>query len=166
MALLTTFLSSCSAAHWLNLPVAPNGLSLNSPYSETEPDFVGDRYLAFVSDRNGSQDIYLYDLQERHLIDLPELNSVDSVAAHPRLSSDGRYLVFEGNTQGTSNIYLYDRKMHVLKNLTAALNADVRHPSISADGSLIVFESNAQGRWNLELYNRFGKPVPIPNNSG
>lgn len=163
IALVATLLSSCSGAHWLSLPLDADGRGVNSPYAETEPDLASDRYLAFVSDRKGSPDIYLYDLHEKTLIDLPALNSVDSIAAHPRISRDGRFLVFEGNVQGTANIYLYDREMQVLKNLTASLDADVRHPSISGDGDRIVFESNARGRWDLMLYDRFGKPLPIPN---
>ncbi|MEO1148566.1 MAG: hypothetical protein AAFY26_23600, partial [Cyanobacteria bacterium J06638_22] len=93
------------------------------------------------------------------------LNSVDSVATHPRISDNGRYLVFAGNRQGKTDVYLYDRQMRVLKNLTQSLNADVRYPSISADGKTIAFESNAQGKWDISLYNQSGQPIVLSETS-
>ena len=164
IALLFT-LSSCGAPRQLSLPFNPSDTSLNTPYSETEPYFASGRYLTFVSDRSGTPDIYLYDVQERRLVELPGLNSVDSVASHPRVSHDGRYLVFAGNRQGKTDVYLYDRQMRVLKNLTQSLNADVRYPSISADGETIAFESNAQGKWDIFLYDRSGQPIALPKPS-
>ncbi|MEO1211777.1 MAG: hypothetical protein AAFX78_20030, partial [Cyanobacteria bacterium J06638_20] len=116
IALLFT-LNSCGTARQLNLPFNPSDTSLNTPYSETEPYFSSGRYLTFVSDRSGTPDVYLYDVQERRLVELPGLNSVDSVATHPRISDNGRYLVFAGNRQGKTDVYLYDRQMRVLKNL-------------------------------------------------
>jgi len=153
---LMVFLSGCSSGQLLSLPLDAAGDSLNSPYAETEPQFVGDRYLVFISDRNGSQDVFLFDLQARRLIDLPNLNSADSVASHPRISSDGRYIVFASNRQGESDIYLYDRDVQVLKNLTANLEADVRYPTISGDGERIAFESNGRGQWDIVECDRSG----------
>jgi Tol biopolymer transport system component len=166
MAIALLFaLSSCGTARQLNLPFNPSDTSLNTPYSETEPYFASGRYLTFVSDRSGTPDVYLYDVQERRLVELPGLNSVDSVATHPRISDNGRYLVFAGNRQGKTDVYLYDRQMRVLKNLTQSLNADVRYPSISADGKTIAFESNAQGKWDIFLYNQSGRPIALPETS-
>ena len=162
---LLASISSCSTPRQLNLPFNPSDTSLNTPYSETEPYFASGRYLTFVSDRSGTPDIYLYDVQERRLVELPRLNSVDSVATHPRISDDGRYLAFAGNHQGKTDVYLYDRQMRVLKNLTQSLNADVRYPSISADGKTIAFESNAQGKWDIFLYDRSGQPLELPESS-
>lgn len=156
-------LSSCAHARLLNLPFSTAADSLNTPYAETEPYFASSRYLTFVSDRSGTPDIYLYDVQAGHLVDLPGLNAVDSIANHPRISSDGRYLVFTGNRQGKSDIYLYDRQMRVLKNLTQALKADVRYPTISADGQTIAFETNAQGKWDIVLTDRFGTLTALPD---
>jgi len=159
---LLGLLSGCSSSQLLNLPLDAAGDSLNSPYAETEPQFVGGQYLVFISDRNGSQDVFLYDLKARRLVDLPNLNTADSVASHPRLSSDGRYIVFASNRQGESDIYLYDREMQVLKNLTANLEAEVRYPTISGDGERITFEANGRGQWDIVVCDRTGQPLTFP----
>lgn len=110
--------------------------------------------MVLISDRNGSQDVYLYDLVNRKLLDLPGLNSVDSVASHPGVSADGRYIVFAASHSGEVDIYRYDRQVRRLQNLTANLDAEVRNPTISGDGNKIAFESNANGQWDIVLYDR------------
>lgn len=150
-------LTSCgSQVRLLNFPFDPAGRSLNSPASELSPQ-VGGRYIAFVSDRRGSQDVYLYDANERRLIDLPGLNSLDAIASHPAVSQDGRTIVFAATRQGRSGIYLYNRDTNQLRNLTENLPAEVRNPTISADGSKIAFESSENGQWDIVVYDRSGK---------
>lgn len=151
-------LMGCSYPQVLAEPYDPNGKSLNSAYSESDPH-VGGRYLVFASDRGFSQDIYLYDLVDRRLIDLPGLNSLDMIASHPDISVDGRYIVFSGNRQGETDIYLYDRSLRQLRNLTGNLNTQVQNPMLNADGSRIVFEANAKGQWDIFVYNRRGERI-------
>ena len=128
---------------------------MNSPASELNPQ-VTSRYIVFVSDRNGSQDVYLYDLSNRRLVDLPGLNSFNEIASHPSLSEDGRYLVFAASIRGKSGIYLYDRQTQQKRNLTA-IQAEVRNPVISADGSTIAFEAGTDGQWQVLVYSRSGE---------
>jgi Tol biopolymer transport system component len=152
-------LSSCTGyPRLLNFPFDPAGRSLNSSTSELTPEIVSS-YIVFISDRNGSQGVYLYDMQNRRLIDLPGLNSLDEIAADPSISEDGRYLVFAGIRQGKSNIYLYDRETQQKQNLTENLQAEVRNPAISADGSKIVFEIATDGQWDVKVYTRSGQPI-------
>jgi len=151
-------LMGCSYPQVLAEPYDPNGKSLNSAYSESDPHVSG-RYLVFASDRGFSQDIYLYDLVDRRLIDLPGLNSLDMIASHPDISADGRYIVFAGNRQGETDIYLYDRSLRQLRNLTGDLNTQVQNPMLNADGSRIVFEANAKGQWDIFVYNRRGERI-------
>lgn len=112
-----------------------------------------------MSDRNGSQDVYLFNAQKRQLIDLPGLNSLDEVASHPSISEDGRYIVFATSRQGKSNIYLYDRQNQQKRSLTENLQAEVRNPMINADGDLVVFEIAQDGQWDIMIYNRAGNPI-------
>ncbi|NES72390.1 MAG: TolB family protein, partial [Okeania sp. SIO2D1] len=114
-------------------------------------------YIVFVSDRGGSQDVYLFDAQQRRLIDLPGLNSLDAIASDPAISQDGRYIVFAASRLGKTGIYLYDRETAQNRNLTADVQAEVRNPTISADGSKIAFEVSKEGHWNIWVYNRSGK---------
>ncbi len=150
-------LTSCSSsARLLNFPFDRAGRSLNSPASDLSPQVSG-RYIVFVSDRRGSQDIYLYDANERRLIELPGLNSLDAIASHPSVSQDGRTIVFAATREGRSGIYLYNRDTNQLRNLTETLQAEVRNPTISADGSKIAFESSENGQWDIVIYDRSGK---------
>lgn len=153
-------LSGCTYPHLLNLPSDASGQTLNSPFAQQEPQLSGN-YLVFVSDRNGSQDIYLYDLPHRRLVDLPGLNAIDMAAEHPSISADGRFIVFAASRQGRHDIYLYDRQIQYRRNLTDGLNASVRNPSISADGQRIAYESNASGHWDIVLCDRTGKPLDL-----
>ncbi|QKD85151.1 hypothetical protein HPC62_22950 [Thermoleptolyngbya sichuanensis A183] len=157
---LLLLLGGCTYPHLLNLPSDASGQTLNSPFAQQEPQLSGD-YLVFVSDRNGSQDVYLYDLPHRRLVDLPGLNAIDMAAEHPSVSADGRFIVFAASRQGRQDIYLYDRQIQYRRNLTDGLNASVRNPSISADGQRIAYESNASGHWDIVLCDRAGKPLDL-----
>ncbi len=159
---LTGLLTGCSGGtRLLDFPFDPGGRSLNSLASELTPQVAG-RYIVFISDRRGSQDVYLYDTTTRSLIDLPGLNGLDAIASHPTVSEDGRSIVFAASRQGRSRIYLYNRETRQLRNLTETLQAEVRNPTISADGSTIAFESSENGRWGIVVYDRSGKPLNLP----
>ena len=162
VATLTGLLASCtSGIRLIDFPFDPGGRSLNSAASELTPQVSG-RYIVFVSDRGGSQDIYLYDANTRYLIDLPGLNSLDMIASHPNVTEDGKTIVFAGIRNGRSGIYLYNWNTNQLRNLTENLKAEVRHPTISADGTMIAFESSQNGRWEIVVYDRSGKPLALP----
>ena len=158
MGLLTSCTSSASL---LDFPFDPAGRSLNSPASELTPQLAG-RYIVFVSDRRGSQDVYLYDTTDRRLIDLPGLNSLNAIASHPAITQDGKTIVFAASREGRSGIYLYNRETLQLRNLIENLRAEVRNPTISADGSTIAFESSENGKWEIVVYDRSGRPLDLP----
>ncbi|AFZ13344.1 WD40-like beta Propeller containing protein [Crinalium epipsammum PCC 9333] len=160
--IIAGLLSSCTASsRLLNFPFDPGGRSLNSPGAELKPQ-IADRYIVFISDRRGRQDVYLFDALEQRLVDLPGLNSLDAIADDPSVSEDGRYIVFTANRQGKSGIYLYDRELRQLRNLTENIAAEVRNPTISADGSAIAFESSANGQWDIVIYDRAGQAINVP----
>jgi Tol biopolymer transport system component len=145
----------------LSYPFDTAGRSLNSPASELNPQTSG-RYVVFISDRRGSQDVYLFDTVTGYLVDLPGLNSLDEIASHPSVSSDARYIVFSASRQGRSAIFLYDRETRQNRNLTANLQSEVRNPTISADGNRVAFESSNNGQWDILVYHRSGQPLNIP----
>ncbi|NEO27209.1 MAG: TolB family protein [Kamptonema sp. SIO4C4] len=156
---MATVLGGCQGyPRLLNFPYDTSGQGLNSPASELSPQ-VSDQYIVFVSDRNGSQDIYLFDAENRQLLPIPGLNALDMAASDPSISEDGRYIVYTASRLGQSEIYIYDRETGVDRNLTDNLQAEVRHPQISADGSRIAFEANRDGQWDILVYDRSGKTV-------
>lgn len=159
---LTGLLTGCSSStRLLEFPFDPGGRGLNSLASELTPNVAG-RYIVFISDRRGSQDVYLYDAMTNSLMDLPGLNALDAIASHPAITEDGKMIVFAATRRGRSGIYLYNRETRQLRNLTENLQAEVRNPTISADGSTIAFESSENGRWNIVVYDRSGKPLDLP----
>ncbi|MEB3311129.1 MAG: Tol biopolymer transporter periplasmic protein [Snowella sp.] len=159
--IVTSLLSGCGGyPRYLNFPFDNAGRSLNSAAEEFTPQVSG-TYIVFVSDRNGSQGIYLFNAQTRRLMDLPGLNSLDAIASHPAISEDGRYIVFTASRQGKSDIYLYDRETQQKRDLTPDLNAETRNPTISADGDRIAFEVAQNGQWDIRVIDRSGNPLNV-----
>jgi Tol biopolymer transport system component len=145
----------------LNYPFDQGGRGLNSIASELNPQISG-RYIVFTTNRRGSQDVYMFDTLTRNLVNLPGLNSFDTITDHPAATEDGRFVVFGASRQGRSTIFLYDRNTQQSRNLTGDLQAEIRNPTISADGSKIAFEFNNNGQWDILLYDRFGRKLNIP----
>ncbi|NES84093.1 MAG: hypothetical protein F6K10_23275, partial [Moorea sp. SIO2B7] len=85
LLLITIFslpISGCSRAIFYSPQIPSGGVNSKSP--DQYPAYSSDgRYLAFASDRNGRRDIYLYDLQKRTLVPLPNLNRRDSSQDQP-----------------------------------------------------------------------------------
>ncbi|MCW6038310.1 Tol biopolymer transporter periplasmic protein [Spirulina subsalsa FACHB-351] len=156
---LLTLLTSCASyPKVLNFPYDTGGRGLNSPNSELTPH-IASEYIVFTSDRNRSQDVYLFDASRRQLVELPGLNALDATASDPAISEDGRYIVYASSRLGRSDIYLYDRETGLNRNLTEGLQAQVRHPTINGDGSIIAFEANKDGQWDILVYDASGQPL-------
>jgi Tol biopolymer transport system component len=163
LLLSLSFLNGCGGyPRILSYPFDPGGRSLNSSASELNPQISG-RYIILISDRRGSQDVYMFDTVTRFLVDLPGLNSFDTITSHPSVTESGRYIVFAASRQGRSGIFIYDRETRQSRNITANLQAEVRNPTISADGSRIAFETTVNGQWDILVYERAtGRPLNIP----
>ena len=140
---------------------------LNSRFSEQSPNLSG-RYIAFVSDRQGSQALYLFDLRDRRLIPLPGLDRLDSRfdggVSHPAVSENGNWIVFAASREGRSGIFLYRRNSRQVRSLVPSLRGEMRNPTISADGDRIAFEISRNGQWDIAVYSRQGRPLGIPTN--
>ncbi len=161
LVLISGLLAGCFGyPRILSYPFDSGGRGLNSLASEFNPQISG-RYIVFVTDRGGSQDVYLFDTITRSLVDLPGLNTFDTMADHPAVSQDGRYVVFAASRQGKSGIFLYDRETRQSRNLTTNLVAQFRNPTISADGNRIAFEFTNDGQWDILVCDRFGQKLNI-----
>lgn len=148
LSLLT--LTACSGSN-LQMGAAP----LDSRYNDEQPALSGDgRWLAFVSNRNGSNQILLYNLQERQFVQVMGLTPNSAIADSPSLSQTGRYLVYIFNFQGRSDIALYDRATKRSEILTRGYRSWLRNPHISSDGRYIVFETAKRGQWDIEVLDR------------
>lgn len=128
---------------------------LNSRFQEEEPTLSGDgRWLAFVSNREGASQIFLYDLEQQQFKSLSGVNQGDVIVESPSLSRTGRYLVFVSSLQGRPDVILYDRATNRADLVTQTYRNWVRHPQISPDGRYITFETSRRGQWDIEVYDR------------
>ena len=172
---LTIGLVSCGGSFWdgfgsrgfVTPPTQNLGASLNSSAADQEPSYSYDgRYLVFASDRLAQRSIYLYDMQQRRLVDLPGLNQPNTLQEQPDISADGRYIVYISEQLGKPDVFVYDRQTSEAKRLTENILAEVRHPTISGNGRFVAFESNRSGQCNIEIYDRgTGVELSLPTGS-
>ena len=155
--LSVSLLTGCTGyPRLLNFSFSDNGRSFNTRSAELNP-YVAGSYITFISDRNGSQDIYLFDAKTRRLIDLPGLNAFNEVALNPSISEDGRYLVFLVVAENKSGLYLYDRTTQQKRPLITQTSKEIRNPMISSNGEKITFEIANNGQWDIVITDIRGK---------
>lgn len=147
--------SPFGSGSFLTPPTQSLRATLNSPVADLEPRFSYDgRYLVFTSDRQSQRGIFLYDVPNRRLIDLPGLNQAKAIREQPDISADGRYIVYISEERGKPDVFVYDRVALQSEAITENILRDVRHPTISGNGRFVAFESNRSGQWDIEIYDR------------
>lgn len=158
---LTGLLVACDQG---NVPAGP--AELDSRYTDEQPALSGDgRFLAFVSNRNGTRGILLYDLRRQQFVNLPRLNRRDAIAETPSLSYTGRYIVYIASDRARPEVELYDRATQQIQVITTGYRGWVRNPSISPDGRYIAFETGIRGQWDIEMLDRGPNiELDIPDN--
>ena len=143
----------CQSFNTLTPPLLPGGI--NSSFPEEFPAYSSDgNYLVFASDRRGHRDIFLYNLSQKQLISLPNLNHRNSSQDRPAISADGRYIVYVSTERGKSDIFLYDRQQQKSELLSANIKGSVDNPTISGDGRQIAFQASQLGQWKIVLVER------------
>lgn len=113
---------------------------ITSRYMNNDPDFspTGE-HLIFSSDRDGDDELYLYDLKTGSTTQLTDNNFADF---SPAFSANGMEAVFVTNRDGNWEIY----KINVHNKKTMRLTNNQiwdGFPSYSPDGKYIVFSSRA-----------------------
>jgi Tol biopolymer transport system component len=147
---LVSFGASCSGNLLTQPELIPGGINSNS--LEEYPAYSQNgRYLAFASDRRGQRDIFLYDLQARRLVSLPNLNRQDSTQDQPTLNSDGRYIAYVSTERGKPDIFVYDRQQQTTELLTVNVKGSIQQPTMSGDGSQVAFQASQLGQWKIVI---------------
>ncbi len=146
-------ISGCNSSILTQPEIIPGGINSNSV--EEYPAYSSDgRYLAFASDRRGRRDIFVYDLQTKQLVSLPNLNRRNSSQDRPALSADGRYLAYVSTERGKSDIFVYDRNSQSSELLTANIKGSATNPTINGDGSQVAFQASQLGQWKIVIISR------------
>ena len=147
------------------------GLQEHAPYDDWSPapDSTGDR-IVFVSDREGTPQLYLYDRNTQTVDSLMTLRQEGARDLDPTLTPNGLYLCFASDRAGGAggfDIYLAHLDADppvatVLANLNPS--ADERHPRIGSFAQYLAYQgwSPDSTGWNVHYYSREGEVVVSP----
>ncbi|MBI2060544.1 MAG: PD40 domain-containing protein [Nitrospirae bacterium] len=106
--------------------------------------------IAFVSTRQGSQDIFLMDFDGSNQVALAATPLSEFA---PAISGDGRRVAFLGQVGTEVHVFAIDSNGANLVQITP--NGSGSHwdpPSIAGDGSRIVYSSSRMGMWQVFLF--------------
>ena len=142
-----------------------------APITNSSPWSADGRFITFASsaalvsnDTNGTNDVYLCDLQSGSLtlvsVDAAHTNSANGASDWPAISGDGHFVIYRsfatdlvtGNTNPSPNIFLFDRFTGSNTLITAVSPGSSwtsprnAKPAINGDGSVVAFQS-----WNPNL---------------
>jgi Tol biopolymer transport system component len=116
------------------------------PYDDDPVWSPDGKLIAFVSNRDGNDEIYVMNADgsnQRRLTDTPSSDS------EPNWSPDGKYIAFDSNRDGNTEIYVMNADGSNQRRLTND-TIDNFQPDWSPDGKNIAFVSNRDG--NREIY--------------
>ena len=128
--------------------------------SDHHPSLSADgRLLAFAMESEGQPcQIQVWDLEQKKLLDLPELNNTPHAQETPRLTADGSRLYFSvwrrPGFPGEWDLAAYDlkaKKMLPPLSINAA-PTDEKQLAIDATGSRLVFVSNRSASRSMDLF--------------
>jgi len=101
----------------------------------------------FVSDRSGSDEIYVCNVDGSNLLQLTRLGSTRTPGL-PRWSPDGRKIAFNSVLRGQTSILVIQADGGTPRPLTDQASENL-NPSWSHDGNWIYFTSNRSGDWQI-----------------
>lgn len=118
--------------------------SPSGPDPEQEFDFTGD-LIAFRSDRDGNDDIWLMTPDGSESINITNNNSADS---DPSWSPDGSKIAFVSTRTGNAELFVMDADGSNVTQVTDN-QGSIRWPRWSPDGSMIAFRANVDGQQDI-----------------
>lgn len=138
---------------------------ISSTRQEFSPRYSPDgSQIAFISDRTGSQEIWIADADGRNIRRITSFGG-PSVGS-PRWSPDGNWIAFDSTAAGASAIYVTAASGGPPRRITSPDVTSVR-PSWSHDDKWIYFGSNRSGAWQIWKTTPEGAaPVQVTRDGG
>ena len=148
----------------LSTPAAPPSRIVASTREDSAPAFSPDgRRIAFASNRSGSFEIYVCNVDGSNQLQLTSMQAPDT--GTPRWSPDGKQIAFDSRHEGHSDIFVISAEGGTPRRLTNS-PYDSNTPAWSHDGNWIYL---ALQRSDYELWKipaAGGAPVQITQNGG
>jgi Tol biopolymer transport system component len=130
--------------------------------AELSPD--GKR-IVFVSDRSGSDEIYICNADGSNLLRLTDLGDAKAPGV-PRWSPDGQKIAFDSLLRGHTAVFVIQANGGPPHPLTDQAS-DNLNPSWSHDGKWIYFTSNRSGQWQIwKTSNQGGEVLQLTRQGG
>jgi Tol biopolymer transport system component/DNA-binding winged helix-turn-helix (wHTH) protein len=120
---------------------------ISSTREDFAPKYSPDgRRIAFVSDRTGSEEIWVADSEGKESRQITNFGGYS--VGSPRWSPDGNWIAFDSTLDGRVGIYVIGENGRGLRRVTPRSDSSVR-PSWSRDGKWIYFGSAQSGEWQI-----------------
>lgn len=128
----------------------------------TPPPIPGNSLIAFESNRDGNQEIYIFTAANGGV---GRLTVSDSVDTQPAWSPNGQRIAFTSNATGNNEIYLVNADGTGLVNITNSPTND-QYPVWSPDGNLVAFSTDRDGNQEIYVVGTDGSnPTNLTNNA-
>jgi len=112
-------------------------------YIDDEPRFLGEKYIVFLSKRNGKKNLYFFNLENEKI---EKYLSIGTPILNPETSKDGSKIVFVDDSSSPS-LYIYDvEKNELYQELKPA--GGIFYPSFTKDGK-ILFSLYKERSYNI-----------------
>jgi len=132
---------------------------IESTWIDENPSYSLDgRYIAFISDRSGSAELWRCNSDGSSPIQLTSFHGPS--VGYPSWSPDGSQIAFDSNARGRYGIHVVNADGGAVRRLVADSHLNAR-PSWSRDGKWIYYQSDRSGTMQIWKMSVVGEAYPV-----